>query len=398
MQLRKSNFLKFIGWGGAFDKKNSTAYFISDNALNLIDIGETNFQDIIGLEEFKNHTFINIFITHMHSDHVGGLSTLHHYIKFVATNKKVKLFSPLAKEILELFKLSGNDPAPNFEVIDVPHSKSMNTGHLGVESSFHFDYVPTDHIHNLDSYGILFSLTNPHEAVYFSGDSVTFPRYINKWLIDGTITEVYQDITNWKNVPHMHVDHLCAHWNYSKTKLFPYHNSDAVLPNGVVPAQFAKDILRLFENNLNSILSNVNRFPDIRQLNINADLLSEYAVDINSTVGGINVLRAYEYQSPYGSVVVICTTPACNKYGDVIAIIEPPTLFGKLPIIHYVEDSYGVLLTPEIIYAVYSAIFVNCMPSPKYNIGQQLYLAYDIDENRIIMSHNFYDYESQGGK
>ena len=74
--------LKFIGNGGAFNTKagNNSAYFELGTELFIIDSGEDVFAKIIKKNLLESKTRVNIFITHLHSDHVGSLGTLIAYL------------------------------------------------------------------------------------------------------------------------------------------------------------------------------------------------------------------------------------------------------------------------------------------------------------------------------
>ena len=67
--------LLFLGRGAAFNPKegNTSAYFLENNQLFLIDCGESIFERIINKNILKNIDAINVLITHTHSD----LSLIH---------------------------------------------------------------------------------------------------------------------------------------------------------------------------------------------------------------------------------------------------------------------------------------------------------------------------------
>ena len=82
--------LKFLGRGSAFNIKdgNTAAYIKDNNTLLLIDCGETVFKEIQRRNLLEGVSDINILITHLHSDHVGSLSSLLMYCYYI---KKLKL-------------------------------------------------------------------------------------------------------------------------------------------------------------------------------------------------------------------------------------------------------------------------------------------------------------------
>lgn len=70
--------LHFLGRGNSSNVKegNTSAYFIENQHLFLIDCGETTFTKLLLLKKLENIKEIHIMITHTHSDHIGSLSSL----------------------------------------------------------------------------------------------------------------------------------------------------------------------------------------------------------------------------------------------------------------------------------------------------------------------------------
>lgn len=81
--------LSFIGNGAAFYPKygNNSAYFKIQSNLILIDCGENIFERIIKKNILKDINYVFILITHLHSDHIGSLSSLLYYLYYI---KKIK--------------------------------------------------------------------------------------------------------------------------------------------------------------------------------------------------------------------------------------------------------------------------------------------------------------------
>ena len=68
--------IKFIGNGSGFSETNNNAFFEYKDELILIDCSMLNMNRIKSIFDFKKYNTINIFVTHMHADHISGLPNL----------------------------------------------------------------------------------------------------------------------------------------------------------------------------------------------------------------------------------------------------------------------------------------------------------------------------------
>jgi len=101
--------LKFLGVGSCFntDMGNTSAYYIEADNLTLFDCGEMTFEAIKKRDLLKDIKSVNVFITHLHSDHVGSLPTFIFYLHFLK-GIKPKIWFP-NKDIVNWLRL-GNVP------------------------------------------------------------------------------------------------------------------------------------------------------------------------------------------------------------------------------------------------------------------------------------------------
>ena len=103
--------LSFIGTGSAFSKTypNNSAYYIVDDKIILFDCGETVFSEIIKKDILLNIKYIDIIITHFHSDHVGSIGTLLFYCRYKGI--KVNVIFPreeIIEKLLNIFGINKN--------------------------------------------------------------------------------------------------------------------------------------------------------------------------------------------------------------------------------------------------------------------------------------------------
>lgn len=91
--------LKFLGKGGSDNQLqgNTSAYFIENRCLFLIDCGENIFERILRKQLLNDVDKVFIFITHTHSDHVGSLGSLIFHCYFL---KKIELNIVLSSNLL----------------------------------------------------------------------------------------------------------------------------------------------------------------------------------------------------------------------------------------------------------------------------------------------------------
>ena len=158
--------LTFLGNGAAFasDFDNTAAYFIENQELFLIDCGETVFKTLLHSSFFQNIKKIHLFITHLHSDHVGSVGSLALYSNSVLgeklhiyTSRDCKYLSSLRK----LLRATGSFAACKFHFVE------ELDGHYQTFSSITFQ--ETEHVPALDCYSIIFHTSNG--KVFYSGDT-----------------------------------------------------------------------------------------------------------------------------------------------------------------------------------------------------------------------------------
>ncbi len=196
--------LKFLGSGGAFntDRGNNCAYFKLGTELFILDCGEDVFKKLIKYNLFHKVSRVNFFITHLHGDHVGSLSTTIAYLFFVQYNQnksKINVFHPSHK-IEELLKLQGMDlERYTLYINDWDKIKAD-----GYQKKLEYSFEKNEHDPKLDSFSIEFNIKDEVE-LYYSGDTNKIKDKIkNIWNYD----YVYHEITM--------IENSTAHSDYQK--------------------------------------------------------------------------------------------------------------------------------------------------------------------------------------
>ncbi|MBR4177868.1 MAG: MBL fold metallo-hydrolase [Bacilli bacterium] len=192
--------IKFIGNGAGFSKTNNNAFFEYNNELILIDCSMLNMNRIKEIIDFKKYDKINVFITHMHADHVSGVPNLiqhlfHSYdilcnIMIPSSLKEdlinLNTICGVGKEMYHLIVLDDNTKLPYLvKTIRTPHAKHLVNG----------------------CYGYVFKINN--KICVFTGDTKDLSSF--KDYIDNC-DEAYID-TSYNSV-NVHIS-----WNYLKNNL-----------------------------------------------------------------------------------------------------------------------------------------------------------------------------------
>ena len=158
--------LTFLGRGAGFNPNegSTSAYFIANGELFLIDSGESVFRLLLNKKLLDSVSALNLFISHTHSDHVGSLGSLILYAYIV--NKMVvniivdknMAYLPSIRSLMKIYGLAEN-MYRFVEASDYDGKYSM------------FDkvrYIKTKHADEMASCALLFE-TN-QGIVFYSGD------------------------------------------------------------------------------------------------------------------------------------------------------------------------------------------------------------------------------------
>lgn len=202
--------LRFLGVGSAFNPEdgNTSAYFIENQTLYLIDCGELIFKELvhhIPLSEIKQ---VQIFITHTHADHVGSLGT---FIAYLSSQHQIQpTIYHAGVEIADLLRRMGITSDSYYEM-------KIQKVDLGVYS---FEWVQTKHTDKLACFGLL--IETEGETIYYSGDSNIIPKKIYDRFMKEEIKLLYQDVTlHSENKAHLPLEELA--------ELIPFHLRDRVI-------------------------------------------------------------------------------------------------------------------------------------------------------------------------
>ncbi len=176
--------INFIGIGSAFyvEMGSNAAYIKENDKLLLIDVGLDTFQRIIKNNIFQGIKEIYILITHLHSDHVGGLPTLAQYVYFFLETK-VKILNnsnTFTNDLNQIFKLTGV-PSDQYEFINKE----------GLPFTFNINLKKTTHTPWLECYSIIFEKNN-RKTIYTSDSSDI--EFVKECIKDENVEKIYAEV------------------------------------------------------------------------------------------------------------------------------------------------------------------------------------------------------------
>lgn len=213
--------IKFIGNGSGFSKTNNNAFFEYKNELIIIDVSMLNMNKIKEIFDFKKYKKINIFITHMHADHISGLPNLIQYLNYTF-NIVVNVISPykIKKDIITFLNITG--------VHDNQYKLKSIKGNDNYNYEYLVNVIETPHSDRMYSYGYVFNI-NKKICVY-TGDTRTLNNF-NKYL--DSCDEAYIDTSYNSNKIHVSFEYLKNNLPKSKHIYLMHVDEEEKLKNEV---------------------------------------------------------------------------------------------------------------------------------------------------------------------
>lgn len=177
--------LNFLGRGSAFNTEegNTSAYIKYGDKLLLIDCGESIFERIKRRRLLENSKEITILITHLHSDHIGSLSSLIFYCYYIL-NKKVSIIYPSPYALKSLLNIM-NNKENMYKLIESNENTCVSLGDIEIMP------VKASHSNEMYCYGYFIYYDN--KTIYYSGDSNVIEENTLTLFKNGEIDELYQD-------------------------------------------------------------------------------------------------------------------------------------------------------------------------------------------------------------
>lgn len=165
--------LHFFGTGSGFTDSHTNAYFFHNDDLILIDLSMQHISkalDIIRSKKYLNHIYM--VITHMHDDHVSGLTLFIQYLYYTMNNRKLKIVIPqeLLADVTNELLIKGILPGL-YEIIPASQFTDTALTQNPAVNQWLTRCIPTRHAPELKSkcFGYEFNING--QKVLYSGDT-----------------------------------------------------------------------------------------------------------------------------------------------------------------------------------------------------------------------------------
>ncbi len=233
--------LMFLGSGSAFtvgaDNFQSNLLLINDqNRKLLIDCG-SDIRHSIHYAGFSHLDLTDIYISHIHADHTGGLEYVGFSTKFDFRCSRPKLYlsENLVKELWDN-SLAGSMRSIQGEVAELEtyfEIQKITKNDYFIWENIKFQMAPTVHItdkyDHIYSYGLFFQLNGI--KVFFTTDTQFCPELIGHWYDHADL--IFHDCETTKNKTgvHAHYEDLLQLPIEIKNKIWLYHYQPGKLPD-----------------------------------------------------------------------------------------------------------------------------------------------------------------------
>ncbi|WP_107667408.1 MBL fold metallo-hydrolase [Cyanothece sp. BG0011] len=233
--------LLFLGSGSAFtvggDNFHSNMFLITETGKKLlIDCG-SDLRFSLYKEGFSHRDITDIYISHLHSDHAGGLEYVGLTTKFDPQCDQPNLYLSyeIATEIWE-HTLSGGMGSVEGEITNLEsffNVHSIDNNRHFVWETINFELVKTIHINNgtyvMPSYGLFFSVNN--QKIFITSDTQLCYEKLQKYYQEADIIFHDCEISKYPTPVHSHYQQLVKLPDNIKQKIWLYGYQPRELPN-----------------------------------------------------------------------------------------------------------------------------------------------------------------------
>ncbi len=171
--------IQFLGTGSGFSSLPNTNLLLNfKNSRIIIDFGFTGLKQLKELN-LRPDSIDALIITHMHSDHIGGIEMLAYITKF-KYRTKITLVLPhfefkfmLWDTLRSSMQYSIKGPMKMADYFDTIVAKKDGCSQSVFFKSHRFIFVKTRHIPGMLSYGVVFTMNG--KRIFYTSDTVFDP-------------------------------------------------------------------------------------------------------------------------------------------------------------------------------------------------------------------------------
>lgn len=237
--------LIFVGSGSAFtvDNNNYNSNMLLVDPTNakkfLIDCG-SDARHALHRQGYSFADIDNVYVSHLHADHAGGLEWLGLTRKFAADCDKPSLFAN--KDIIhDLWQKTLSGGMMTLQGVEAKLTSFFNVHSINDTKNYFtwnditFNLVRTIHAFNneklIPSYGLFFTVANT--KVFITTDTQFTPQELDKFYQAADI--IFQDCetTRHPSGVHAHFNQLTQLDSALKAKMWLYHYNSGPLPDAV---------------------------------------------------------------------------------------------------------------------------------------------------------------------
>ena len=217
----------FLGCGSAFypELGSNSAYFIDkDQGMVLIDCGGDTFKKLHRNDAYLKAPSLTVFITHTHSDHIGGLGTLVMH-SWYALHRKTSIIAAdntHARLITDILHANGT-PKDSYDVIIT--WKRRYSGFADPLRTA--QYISTSHVSEIPSYAIEFN--RPENITYWTGDTNDYQSVVDFLELHRSFIDMmYVDCSLRDNPVHLNLSALNTMIEESDRKMITMMHFDGM--------------------------------------------------------------------------------------------------------------------------------------------------------------------------
>lgn len=230
----------FLGTGSAFCLKNfQSNVVINKKGKNLLFDAGTDLRFALAEAGLSLNVIDAVYVSHLHSDHIGGLEYIAFKTAFTPSFHKLTLYAH--KQVaLDLWCQSLRGGLNSIEGQSMNLKDYFNVFELQKDNKFTWNEIECElihsmHIHNgiynLAVFGLLMYDTQFKQKVYITSDTKFSPEYLAQYYNEADVIIHDCETSELKTGIHAHYDDLCSLDEDIKRKMYLWHYNDQVVSN-----------------------------------------------------------------------------------------------------------------------------------------------------------------------